>query len=59
MIVGLSIIWASDSQVPYGDGSAECSDLQRRMQAMGQTDIRAARYPAAWYVRTADFYLLR
>jgi uncharacterized sulfatase len=52
------LFWASDSQVPFGDFSPEFDQLQRRMQAMGQTDIRAARFPPAWYVRTSRWKLL-
>lgn len=52
------LFWASDSQVPFGDFSPEFEQLQRRMQAMGPTDIRAARFPPAWYVRTSRWKLL-
>jgi uncharacterized sulfatase len=51
------LFWACDSQVPFPD-RPEFSQLQRRMQAMGQTEIRSARHPSSWYVRTPEWKLV-
>lgn len=55
-----TLFWACDSQVPFGRESwgPEYNDLQKRMQSLGQTKLRAEKYPPAYYVRTPRWKLI-
>jgi uncharacterized sulfatase len=52
------LFWACDSQEPFGDFSPEYAGLLEQMKNAGQSKIRAAKYPPAWYVRTEKWKLM-
>jgi uncharacterized sulfatase len=55
-----TLFWACDSRDPFGRDSwgPEYGALQKRMQSLGQTDLRAEKYPPSYYVRTPKWKLI-
>ncbi len=52
------LFWACDSQEPFGNFTPEYDVLRNNLQNMGPQEIRAAKYPPSWYVRTDKWKLM-
>ncbi len=53
-----TIFWASDSQEPFGNFGPQDDALLAEVQQMGAADVRAAKHPPSWYVRTEKWKLM-
>lgn len=53
-----TIFWACDSQEPFGNFGPEYDALLDEVHQMGKVEVRAAKHPPAWYVRTEKWKLM-